>query len=561
MGKIIYEITSGTLPVTVDLSPLGLQNVHVAFGTYEFDGIDVGNYTITFTDSTPNVVCEEVELVTPCLTCPEGYAYVGDGCEKIEAAGAEEYLPLETIVSREAREYSSKGTLIFDDWSLDGTGTFEQINTSNEYWKNDWVSTVKGPMNRSGVWVGQYRSKQQIRFSSCIDIALSKTYYIGMGCDNYSSIYLNGKLIIEQDLGAIAAMLGITSHPDRPPFNYWYIYPIEIPAGRNILEAVGNNEYSIAGLGVEIYDATKNDLINATSDIDLGDKLLFRAKDEVGNDGAYEYSEGSGFHGYVCPPGYALVTCRGNPYCQKKLVIECDQLFAEVDTSTITFDPDCSIITFPHLSNTGMNKTYIMNTYFEPDRLLTEFESIEIVRTIPSPNAEIKYNGVLVTDGQTIDFSEQNAIEIYTKNYLEEDTVSDVYFKIHLIGEELPTQELHYRFINEACDVESIPVAMYVSVDIVLSGDYNFAVEENITYNPGNEVSFTNPIITGYHYMFISIPSGRTFTIKDPLNVDITNKFSYRDADNRVGFANNSIYRYEEPFGTNAPVTFTITLI
>jgi hypothetical protein len=61
--------------------------------------------------------------------------------------------------------------------------------------------------------------------------------------------------------------------------------------------------------------------------------------------------------------------------------------------------------------------------------------------------------------------------------------------------------------------------------------------------------------------MFISVPAGRLFTILDPLNIDITNKFSYYDEDNREGFANNTIYRYQEPFGTSAPVTFKITLI
>jgi len=567
MGKIIYEITGGIPPFTVDLVgnliPGGLQNIHADFGIFEFLNVPFGIYTLTITDSTASeIVCEEVELIQPCVTCPTGYAPIGNTCQKTDIVGAEEFLPLATIGTTQRIEYSSKGTLVFeDDWTYEGTGTFEKINPTNEYWTNDWTSTVKGPMNRSSVWVTPVRSYQDIEFSTCIDIALTKQYYIGVGCDNWSYIKLNGEKILEQNIGALADMLGITSNEDRIPFNYWFIYPIQLTEGRNILEVAGHNETSAAGVGIEIYDATKTTLMAATSDEVLGSALLFRASDLDGLPMTYESSRDYGYHGYICPPGYALVTCDGPYHCAKKEIVECEQLLAEIDTSTIIFTPDCSIITFPHLSNTGMNKTYIMYTYFEPDRLLTEFESIEIVRLIPSDNAEIKYNGVSVVKGQIIDFSEQNAIEIYTINYLEEDTITDIYFKIKLVEELLPTQELHYRFINEACEETSVPVAMYVSVDVIFDGNYNFLVEESILYNPGVEVQFTNPIISGWHYMFISVPSGRTFTIKDPLNIDITNRFSFYQVDNRAGFANNSIYRLEEPFGTNDPVIFKITLI
>jgi hypothetical protein len=144
-------------------------------------------------------------------------------------------------------------------------------------------------------------------------------------------------------------MLGVNVNIDRPPFNYWFIYPIDIPAGKNILEAVGNNFTDIAGLGVELYDATKADLKAATSDVDLGSKLLFRASDEDGNTIPFERSDTDGYHGYECLPGYSLVTCNGQPYCQKKLFLECGQVVAEVGYNEMTYNVDCSTLSYPNL--------------------------------------------------------------------------------------------------------------------------------------------------------------------------------------------------------------------
>ena len=565
MGKIVYEVTSGKFPITVDLAgdnvPGGLQNIHSSYGTYEFDNVPLGIYTLTFSDATTSEVCEFVEVIDPCVSCPPGYVPIGNTCQKTDIVAATEYLPLRTLVDKRRIEYSSRGTLIFEnDWTYGGTGTFEKISSTNEYWTNDWTSTIRGPMNRSAVWVTPYTSLQDIQFSVCIDIALPKIYYVGIGSDNWSYIRLNGERILDQDLNAIAAMLGVTSNKDRPPFNYWFIYPIFLNEGRNVLEVGGHNEYNVAAVGVEVYDATPETLKAVTSDVELGDALLFRAKQLLGGYASYEWSPGSGYHGYECPPGYALVTCEEPYHCVRKEVLECGQLFAEVEYAEMTYSADCSLITYPHLSNTAISKDYIMPTYFEPDRPTTEFESIEIVRVIADSNAYVRYNGSPLYEGQIITFAEASAIQIYTQNYLEEDTVTDIFFKIHLVGESLPTQELQFRFINEACEYSAKPVAMYVSIDVVLGGDYDFGMELPITYNPGNEVTFSNPIATGYHYMFVSLPSGHPFVIKDALNTDITDQFTFVQTDNRENYANNSIYRYGEPFGTNAPVTFKLTL-
>lgn len=567
MGKIVYEITSGVPPITVDLAPLGLQNIHNDYGTYEFSGISVGNYTLTFSDSTGGGgQCEEVEIIQPCLDCPAGYYYIGDGCEKINVEATTEYLPRQIIDTRSAVEYSSRGTLLFSTWNPNGTGTYEKINTSNLYWINQGPNNfVNGPMNRSAVWVGANGVGKTIRFATCINIAVSKTYYIGVGCDNKSQIYLNGDLIINQDDGAIGAMLGLTGlNVGRSPFNYWFIYPIEIPAGRNILEGAGYNISSIAGLGVEIYNATALDLINATSDVDLGDKLIFRAKDLATQEGSFTYSASENYSGLICPPGYALVTCEGNEFCQKKTFIACGQVIAEVDDDITETQWDCSVITsWPHVSDTTLTKAHIMSTYFEPDRILSEFESIEIVRVVTTTNSRVLYDGQDLAAGRVITFNESPNIQFITNNYTENDTITDIWFTIRLVGETYTTQEVRYRYINKGCIMGSKPIAQYVSVDDTLGGTYDFSEEIVIPYNPGNQVIFQNPVgePAEYHYMFVSLPTGRAFTILDSLDQNLTELFLFYAQDNRIGYVDNSIYRYTQPFGIGGAVNFKLTLI
>jgi hypothetical protein len=345
--RIVYTINDGTLPIIVQVMD-GItevdSNSHVVYGTYEFNDVPDGEYTLLFTDADS---CTYSSAIALCTDCPEGYESVGDKCVEYDVVDVTYTSSVYTVVKKSSDvAYSVYGLLIFDSWNYNGTGSFEWVNDSNTYWRNVPYPTNVGVMNRSAVWGSTTSNNQDIGFSFCISIAISKIYYIGVGCDNYSIIKLNGVSIIEQDVTALKSMfppLGMSGGTDDGvTFKYWYVYPIELSVGQNVIEIFGHNVTLVAGVGIEIYDATKQELINATSDTDLGSttridtdtkgKILFRSSDLVGETLQYEYSTGGGYHGYSCPEGYALDTCGETVRCVKKDILDC----GETPTTTTT---------------------------------------------------------------------------------------------------------------------------------------------------------------------------------------------------------------------------------
>lgn len=343
MIRVQYTIDDGVLPITVELlegypadepNVIVDSNVHVSYGTYEFTNIFDGQHTLRITDSKS---CTYEAPVSSCTNCYPGYTPVGDLCVLYEEESPTYTTPTFSIMAKSPNSsYGSYGALLFDSWNYNGTGTYERL--LNSYWRNDW--TVNGPLNRTAVWSSVIYDDQDIGFSFCIDIAVEKIYYVGFGCDNYGKVKLNGEYIIEQDVTALTNMIvsngdSYDGYPDRIPFRYWYIYPLTIPAGRNVIEVFGHNDYSTAAVGIQIYDATPSQLKIATSDADLGDKILFDSIDLVGQDLQYEYSTTNGFHGYSCNEGFALDTCGETVKCIKRDELACGESPFTTTTTTL----------------------------------------------------------------------------------------------------------------------------------------------------------------------------------------------------------------------------------
>lgn len=329
MGLIRYDVKSGTLPVTVQLIGSGLGPVlHNVYEQGQFT-VPEGTYTLRVSDADGCVVNHNIDF---CDDCPDGYESINEGCVKYEQQPAGLTLPLKQIFKKSYAAYSNFGTLIFDNgWNYNGTGSYQKIDVSNTYWINtNPISSAKGPMNRNAIWAEEILYPQDIGFSFCIDLLVEKTYYIGVGCDNWSKIKLNGQWILDQGhkggtlSNAISDLKAMLNADDQVTFKYWFIYPVTMKAGRNIIEVQGHN-YSlpVAAFGMEIYDATKADLINATSDADLQNNFVWRSKDMVNQYLNYTYSSEDGFRGYNCPEDYALVTCENEVYCEKRIFIEC----------------------------------------------------------------------------------------------------------------------------------------------------------------------------------------------------------------------------------------------
>lgn len=323
-GTVNYKIISGNLPIKVELiGSTTYMNNHASYGTYQFTGIANESYDFKITDHRN---CTKQESIAQCDSCPEGYNSVGGKCEKITEV-TPTYYPTTYTLSGGSKnsEYCRYGAYIFSRWNFNGTGDYEQVGVTplNTYWTNSPRGNTLGPLNRIGVWASTVRSDQIIGFSFCFNLEKGKILYVAFSVDNSGILKLNGEEIIHQDY---YAMIGIL-HTDC--YQAWFIYPIYIPSGENIIEIIGKNDpggaTNPAAIGAAIYDATKAELIAAHSDADLAGKILWQSSSMIGKPLSYEYTPTYSYHGYVCPTGYALKDCGGAIVCQLKETIDCPE--------------------------------------------------------------------------------------------------------------------------------------------------------------------------------------------------------------------------------------------
>lgn len=104
-----------------------------------------------------------------------------------------------------------------------------------------------------------------------------------------------------------------------------------------------------------------------------------------------------------------------------------------------------------------------------------------------------------------------------------------------------------------ACPLIFYRMAMYVGLT------YDLNEEVDIPYSL-SLISTETPIRAGYNYLFLSIPAGKSFLIKDSSGFDITYLFTYIQDDIREGFRNNKIYRKNPKYFSELPLPFTILI-
>lgn len=104
------------------------------------------------------------------------------------------------------------------------------------------------------------------------------------------------------------------------------------------------------------------------------------------------------------------------------------------------------------------------------------------------------------------------------------------------------------------------PYGVWTSLDIELDGDYNFSTEKSISIVIGSPVTFTSVTTFNpeYHYLMLSVPANKSIVLYDVLGNALTTE--YVTTDNRAGYRNNNIIRYDQPFGTDESLTFRILI-
>jgi hypothetical protein len=261
-----------------------------------------------------NATCSVTERT---LGCSPGYTLAPDGsyCYLIDEVAATPPTggDPEITVSATDTNYGVFGTFIYDPgFNVNGTGVSNQVTFGNPFWRNGPGDETSGPLNRCGLWTTTALSNQDIGFSVCLHLPESKVYYIGVGGDNKCRITVDGTVLVDQDIAALATQYGADA---QIAFRVWHVYPVTLSAGPHIIELIGHNDSSVAALGAEIYNNTPAELIAATGYGDLN--LIFSTMNYIGE----EVQLSTDDLGYTCPSGYSLAACE-DPYVCRIILTE-----------------------------------------------------------------------------------------------------------------------------------------------------------------------------------------------------------------------------------------------
>jgi len=247
----------------------------------------------------------------PCGGCPEGFTLNPETnvCERIDTV-APLCSPTTLTVGPGATNsnYSTYGARFYENATgrplplIHPVGTDINDNASNPL---NLLSTVNAApwnnrLNDVGVWNGSGNTpyNEWIGFTACVQIAEEKTYYIGLGGDNYVRCRIDGQLFFESTNGSFDG------------FRNWFMIPITLTAGTHIIELEGSNLGSVAAFGAEIYDADQATLSAMTTTGEIDAVTVFSTQDQIG--GIFDLGEESGCE---CPDGYALSDCNGILEC------------------------------------------------------------------------------------------------------------------------------------------------------------------------------------------------------------------------------------------------------
>jgi hypothetical protein len=322
--------TSPNNPTVLNTYTLEVETDTVYDVRLTTNGIACGPRSTTFQIMAPGGAC-----------CPPGFTLSEDGsyCYQTNTTAATPPSSPETTVAKTNSVYGEFGTLIYNaGFDIQGYGPYTQISTSNSFWINTGNTLVDGPLNRSGLWATTTSNNQDVGFSVCVVAPTTATYYVGAAADNSIKIVLDGNTVVDMDPTAMAAYLSTHGFPGVGvdlAFKFWHIYPVSLNAGNHVIEIIGHNDSSVAGMGAEIYLLSSAQIQAATSYAAMGSGLIFSSKDYIGMD----VQVGSDGIGYSCPDGYSLVLCDGPAYCTQTLIeptIDCTTTTTTTSTTTTT---------------------------------------------------------------------------------------------------------------------------------------------------------------------------------------------------------------------------------
>ena len=268
-----------------------------------------------------------IEIVTSgACGCPCDYVYdeVSELCVTYSATSATTGVaiskgPVEISYGARGARFcipnSYPGTAItcIDSTAVESSVHYRVIG--NDFWGTG--TTSNGRLNVIGVnnptmiantnkWYG---------FSRCIDAPSDGQYLFGMGGDDYIQATLNGEVIVSLDWSAsIAAELGAAGMDIQDIFKQWWVWPVDLLAGKNTLLIEGADGAGVqASFGCEIvgpflpntFTGSSNfHIFSGQTGIDLWTgNTIFSSLSTVG--GTFDSEL------YPCPEDYTYDSCSG----------------------------------------------------------------------------------------------------------------------------------------------------------------------------------------------------------------------------------------------------------
>jgi hypothetical protein len=352
----------------------------------------------TFTiDKKPNVqelqvdICIRFEQNTVAPSCPAGFSATpaNDSCRQVTYTSATFNGSGSTIQAGDTdNSYSQFGTYfypnILDNGALpvyyNGSGAplFNQtggtinanvVVSAGTFWYNVGNNN-DGRLNQVGLSAS---STSMAGFTTCINIPESKTYYLGIGSNNYSRFFVNG------------VMITYFSAAVQDNHKKWSVFPIPLTSGQNIIEMYGQDDGdTITSFGCEIYDPIDfATLTAATSTGSSQANVIFTTKSFIGGN----FTAG-GNVGYSCPPGFALDGC-GTAYTCTKIITTA--ITSGCSSSGICSGDCTSVLVegFPYIDSTSKG-VYIIDTLTASTLNLT-FNFTGNTDVFSATNASFKY--------------------------------------------------------------------------------------------------------------------------------------------------------------------------
>lgn len=351
-----YRVFNGT-----DWIDICKCNVRIKDTTNNWQLLDPKNCTTRYWTGT-----EWCPISCDCV-CAEGFTYntITNNCEKTIRVPATPTSPVSSyniVVGSKEATYGNLGARLYDNitnavYPINGFGGAPGVpyilkdnaglgtlynntlsNPNNNIFNTQGSSTTKGRLNYSSMFAAGFPGDTWFTVTFCLNITVPKTYIFGIAADNQtrasitSTTFRGGVTSLNiVNLWDSGVPGGVPTTTNGRPFNYWHMFPIDLPVGNHVFELAGYNfGTTSAALGAEVYDISVTDLQNlmastTATPADLQPHVLFTTKDLVQNPPLQSPAPGT-TPTYSCPAGTTFTSCYGVPQCVRSESYICDDV-------------------------------------------------------------------------------------------------------------------------------------------------------------------------------------------------------------------------------------------